>query len=202
VTAKLSKFETTPLARAATTRAAGLSTSPATGPVRQHGCTPEQRETFLANLADTGVVTKSARAAELSKATVYAMRRVDEDFAKRWDEALNVLPSRVLDAVVEEAIEGEPIMSAEGHIVGRRRNARLLERLAEKHGIIDKPGPATAVQVNNNNTQQAARDPKVVAAVRANNERLRALLHREPLPALPTPAVVAVEIVDVANEEL
>ena len=156
-----------------------------------HGATPDQLEAFLVNLANTGVVAKSAREAGITKYIVYALRRADPAFAKRWEEALEVLPSRVLDAVVEEAIEGEPIVSGEGVVVGRRRNTRLLERLAEKHGVIDTQRPAAAVQINN--TQQAANDPKLVAAVKQNSERLHALL----FGAKSAPAIIDAEVVDV-----
>ena len=124
------------------------------------GATPEQREAFLLNLADTGNVTKSALNAGIAKSIVYRMRKDDREFAARWEEALAVLPSRVLDAVVEEAIEGEPVVDRDGNVIGRRRNTRLLERLAEKHGIIDpqRPSVAVGVQVNAPDPREAVRE--------------------------------------------
>ena len=46
------------------------------------------RRTFLARLAETSNVTRSAESAGINTSTVYDLRRRDSEFAKQWLEAL------------------------------------------------------------------------------------------------------------------
>jgi hypothetical protein len=54
---------------------------------------------FLAALEETGSVSAAAKAAKISRVTVYAHKRDDPDFAKEWDEALD----RAADTLEDEA---------------------------------------------------------------------------------------------------
>lgn len=58
----------------------------------------EKRDVFLAALAETGNVTRSARRVGIVPSTAYGWREVDSDFASAWESALR-------DAV--DALEGE-----------------------------------------------------------------------------------------------
>lgn len=49
---------------------------------------PRWRETFLAKLAETSNVSKSARAAHVSTTQAYKVRRESAEFRERWHQAL------------------------------------------------------------------------------------------------------------------
>jgi phage terminase small subunit len=151
----------------------------------------ERRDAFIENLMSTGNVTESAKVAGFSRATVYRHRAAEPEFAARWDTAIDTLAGRISDALIAEAIDGEPIVNGEGIVVGRRRNTRLLERLAIKHGLLEHEKPSTAIAIQNNQNT-AARDPKLVAAAKVNSDKLRALLLSKPMPV-----IVDAQVIDV-----
>jgi hypothetical protein len=138
------------------------------------GARPDQREAFLENLANTGHVTQSAAAAGISRSVVYRMRAGDPAFAAQWDEALDSLVGRIHDALIAEAIDGEVVLNGEGVVVGRRRNIRLLERLAVKHGLLEAERPKVAIQNNLSNSAIEA-DPLVTEARTELKRRLAQL---------------------------
>ena len=69
------------------------------------------RKKFLENLAETGVVTHSARAAGVSKTAVHISRRRDSKFAQAWDRALDSATDRLENEAVRRAVDGveEPV---------------------------------------------------------------------------------------------
>ena len=96
---------------------------------------------FLAVLADTGDVAKSAKAAGISQARAYRHRRRDESFAAEWDDTLrSIIKSRVRlelqQKLLDRAIDGwvEPVFSG-GKVVGakRRFDHRLAILFLERH---------------------------------------------------------------------
>ena len=135
--------------------------------------TNEQREKFFARLSVTGNVSGSAIEAGISRAYVYKLRKTDPAFAKRWEESVDELPERVRDAVVDEAVTGTPVLNGEGVVVGHRRNAALLARLAEKVGVLDAAKPTVAIQ-NNVNAPSAA-----APTLQAEEQRLHEIAMRE-----------------------
>lgn len=62
---------------------------------------------FLENLAQTGNVTISARAAGVSRAGVYKLRDEDDEFAKDWADAVEQAVDVAVDEVRRRAIEGK-----------------------------------------------------------------------------------------------
>ena len=54
---------------------------------------------FIRNLAKTGNVSESAKAAGLARATVYNHREVDQEFKNKWDDAVE----QATDALIKEA---------------------------------------------------------------------------------------------------
>ena len=73
--------------------------------------TPEKEHAFLAVLAETGNVTKSAAAIGCGRSAVYEWYRNDPTFAARWDQAIKVAVLGMEDEVKRRAFEGvqEPL---------------------------------------------------------------------------------------------
>ena len=91
---------------------------------------------FLAVLAETGNVTRSAEAAQVARKTAYRARDRDAHFAAEWTDALD----RAADALELEArrraIEGweEPVFQRGSQVgVIRRYSDRLLIELLRAH---------------------------------------------------------------------
>lgn len=73
--------------------------------------TPEKDFAFLATLAETGNVTRSATAVGASRSVVYEWRMADEEFAKAWDQAVRIAVYGLEDEARRRAEEGveEPV---------------------------------------------------------------------------------------------
>jgi len=71
----------------------------------------ERRAFFLEYLSETANVTESAKAAGISRRTVYFWREGDEDFAKAWDEAVELGTDALEDEAVRRGRDGvdEPV---------------------------------------------------------------------------------------------
>jgi len=104
--------------------------------------TPKRRQTFLAELAEHGIVARAARMASPHSAdgctvSFRDLRRRDIEFARLWDEALEQSRARVEHELHRRAVEGweEPIYGGKHkeRIVGtvRRYSDRLLELRAK-----------------------------------------------------------------------
>lgn len=70
--------------------------------------TPEQVETFFAELADTCNVKRATRTAGISKAWVYERRTRDAEFRRRWAAAVREGYARLELILLERAIKGTP----------------------------------------------------------------------------------------------
>ena len=64
----------------------------------------KRQEVFLAHMAKTGVVTRSARKAGVDRTTAYHWRANDEEFAAEWDRAKNELLDELEYVVISNAI--------------------------------------------------------------------------------------------------
>lgn len=64
------------------------------------------RAKFLESLALTGQITKAAKAAGVARETPYAWRKIDADFAKAWDDALEKAYDVLEDVAIERATKG------------------------------------------------------------------------------------------------
>ena len=98
---------------------------------RHDGWTPERQKAFIAALADTGSVSRAARAVNMSPEGAYYLRRQpgSEGFRRAWEAALDFGVQRLKDIAYERAIDGQlsPVFVA-GKLKGFRRirNDRLL----------------------------------------------------------------------------
>lgn len=68
--------------------------------------TPKKRELFLEALKVTCNVTEAARLVEVSRTELYRMKREEEDFARAWEEALQVGAEALEDELIRRAKEG------------------------------------------------------------------------------------------------
>lgn len=68
--------------------------------------TPEKEDRFLAALAATGHVNHSAEAAGVARRTLYDWRAADEEFARRWEEAVVQSVERLEREADRRAAEG------------------------------------------------------------------------------------------------
>jgi hypothetical protein len=91
---------------------------------RSNGFTPERQRAFIATLAATGSVTLSAKAIGCSRFAIDKLRNAAgaESFSAAWSAATARGARRVLDCMVENAINGTPeYLYANGQLVAERR---------------------------------------------------------------------------------
>ncbi len=91
---------------------------------RSNGFTPERQRAFIATLAATGSVTLSAKAIGCSRFAIDKLRNAAgaESFSAAWSAATARGARRVLDNMVENAINGTPeYLYANGQLVAERR---------------------------------------------------------------------------------
>lgn len=65
-----------------------------------------KRTKFLSALAKTGNVSRSAQLARIGRSSVYALRSEDQDFAKQWDEAIEVAGDLLEEEARRRAVTG------------------------------------------------------------------------------------------------
>lgn len=103
---------------------------------RRDAPTPRKLSTFLRRLACTGSVSDAARAIGTSRNTLYRLRRSDEDFATRWDMALDgALDAAYTEATRRAVVGTERPVFHRGRPVGaiRTYNDNLLMSLLRRH---------------------------------------------------------------------
>lgn len=126
---------------------------PAFAPVpvrpRRDGWTAERQRTFVAVLAETGLVTVAARAAGMSERSAHrlALREDAGDFCDAWDAALRIAARRAVSRLYEYGLDGmTETVWRDGEIVYRRRRPSekalffLLSRIDPAH--FGRPGAA------------------------------------------------------------
>lgn len=92
---------------------------------RSNGLTPERQRIFIAMLAQCGSVHTACKAVGCSTHAVYHLRNSAnaESFATAWDRAVERGARRVLDVLVDHAINGTPeFIYKDGQIVAERRH--------------------------------------------------------------------------------
>ena len=98
---------------------------------RHDGWTPERQRAFIGKLADTGCVSRAARAVNMSPEGAYWLRRQpgSKSFRRAWEAALDLGVQRLKDELYERALEGQlvPVFIG-GKLKGFKRvkNDRLL----------------------------------------------------------------------------
>lgn len=68
--------------------------------------TPKKEAAFLEELSQGNSVAQACRAAEIGRTTAYDWRNADEDFAARWDAAIEEGTDLLEDAAKKRAIDG------------------------------------------------------------------------------------------------
>lgn len=93
-------------------------------------------ESFCLHLSRTGSVTYAAARAGLDRRSLYRLKAEDEDFAARWEEALQLGVERLQDDAMKRALDGteRPVWRG-GRQVGavRQYDNRLLQFLLKAH---------------------------------------------------------------------
>ena len=86
---------------------------------KKTGWTPEKRAKFLAELAQTGNATLSAKLIGLSRARAYALRKEDAEFSAAWDDAISESSDHLESEARRRAVTGvqKPVYQG-GKLVG------------------------------------------------------------------------------------
>lgn len=98
--------------------------------------TPEKQIAFLAALAETGNITRSAEAIGSGRQTVYDWRERDPEFAEAWDRAVKIAGYGLEDEARRRAEEGvEKPVFHKGEVCGtvREYSDTLLIFLLKAH---------------------------------------------------------------------
>ena len=76
---------------------------------RHDGWTPARQVAFIGKLADTGCVSRAARAVNMSPEGAYWLRRQpgSDSFRRAWEAALDLGVQRLKDELYERALEGQ-----------------------------------------------------------------------------------------------
>ncbi|HET9335124.1 MAG TPA: hypothetical protein VFO12_01810 [Sphingomicrobium sp.] len=110
--------------------------SPKLRRTRRGDITPEQIETFLATLAETCNVVRSARKAGVSANWMYRKRRIDAGFRLAWAAAVREGYARLELVLLERAMKGTPklVRTARGtDRVMREYSTALAVALLKRH---------------------------------------------------------------------
>ena len=102
--------------------------------MKQHRVTKQRRQRFLEALAATGNVTLAARAAAVSRTSVYAYRQADEDFERGWLEAEQIAGDRLEAEAWRRGVDGvsEPVVSAGRLVTGADGNPLFVQRYSDQ----------------------------------------------------------------------
>src|SRR5579864_5664779 len=98
--------------------------------------TPEIREAFLAELANTGSVSEACNRVGIGRKTAYEWKGDDEDFRVAWEKAYDLGTESLEDEAVRRARRGvdEPVFykgNVCGHITRYSDNLQMLIQPAE-----------------------------------------------------------------------
>lgn len=97
----------------------------------------KRKHRFIEILATTGNVSYAANAAGWrSRNTAYAQKEKDEEFAKLWEEAIEIsMDALEMEARTRALGWDEPIVNKEGVVVGHRRvfSDKMMEILLKAH---------------------------------------------------------------------
>jgi len=84
---------------------------------------------FFDTLAETGIVTHSAKAAGVTRFRVYQLKRTSKEFAERWEQAERLGLAKLEDAAIERAL------ATSDRLLEFLLKARLRERYGEVHTV-------------------------------------------------------------------
>jgi len=91
---------------------------------RRDGWTAQRQRVFIQTLAETGLVTRAARAAGMSERSAHrlALREDAESFCQAWDAALRLASRRGVSSLYEYALDGmTETVWRDGEVAYRRR---------------------------------------------------------------------------------
>lgn len=91
----------------------------------------ERRRIFLAHLAMTANVTRSAAEAGMSLSAAYLLKKRDETFARAWLEALDIGFCELEMALLRDGIKGSERI--ETVVVGEDRQLKYEKRIISRH---------------------------------------------------------------------
>ena len=121
-----------------------LQFTPVPRNARSNGLTPERQRIYIALLAQCGSVTTACKAIGCSDRAIYHLRNSAgaESFAAAWDNAVQRGARRILDVMVDHAINGVPeYIYKDGAIVAERRHFNTRAQMwIVAHYIPDKFG--------------------------------------------------------------
>ena len=102
--------------------------------MKRHRITRQRRQRFLEALAATGNVTLAARAAAVSRTSIYAHRQADEDFERRWLEAEQIAGDRLEAEAWRRGVDGvsEPVVSAGRLVSDAEGNPIFVQRYSDQ----------------------------------------------------------------------
>ena len=102
--------------------------------VKQYRITARRRQRFLEALAETGNVTLAARAAAVSRTSIYAHRHADDDFERAWLEAEQVAADRLEAEAWRRGVDGvsEPVVSAGRLVTDAAGNPIFVQRYSDQ----------------------------------------------------------------------
>ena len=98
---------------------------------RRNGWTEQRQREFIAALAECGSVGRAARSVGMNARTAYRLLDAEgaDDFARAWDQAIDIGIERVRLAALERALTGAPVaVYRRGKLV--RVETRYNDRLA------------------------------------------------------------------------
>ena len=142
--------------------------------------TPEKERAFLYALAETCSVSRACESAGFGRATAYAWRADDPDFAVRWDEAKHIGAEALEDECVRRAREGvdEPVFYQGDKCGSVRKYSDTLAIFLLKGAMPDKYREKTAMELTGANggpvqitdTERAARLAAILQAAQARKD--------------------------------
>jgi hypothetical protein len=82
--------------------------TPAQLRARHDGWTADRQRTFLAALAETGCISEAAHVAQIAPRSAYRLRNHPQgrNFARAWDQALQLAAARLMTTAYDRAIKG------------------------------------------------------------------------------------------------
>jgi hypothetical protein len=80
----------------------------------------ERKQQFLTALTATGIVLRAARAAGVSRRTVYFWRQVDAEFREAWEQAQESAVDMAEDSLYQQAISQRNVVATIFYLKGNR----------------------------------------------------------------------------------
>ncbi len=104
-------------------------------------CTPKKKDQFLAEIILGRSVSAGASACAVSRRSVYSWREADDEFARRWDEAIEQGTDLLEDKAKEQAVDGNTTLLI------FLLKARRPDKYRERSEVVNREIPATPKDV-------------------------------------------------------